>query len=51
MQAADLLKVTEEEAQWLFGIPGHDALEDPIQVVPSLSFTNQQKHVRTHACT
>lgn len=34
VQEADLLKVTEEEAQWLFGIPGHDALEDPIQVIP-----------------
>jgi len=33
VKEADLLKVTEEEAQWLFGIPGHDALEDPIQVL------------------
>lgn len=30
---ADLLKVTEEEAEWLFGIPGAEALEQPEKVL------------------
>lgn len=37
---ADILKVTDEEAEWLFGIPAADALSHPEQVlgaVPSAS--------------
>lgn len=33
---ADVLKVTEEEAEFLFGIPGDDALEHPEQVLEFL---------------
>ncbi|KFM26794.1 Fructokinase-1 [Auxenochlorella protothecoides] len=34
--AADLLKVTEEEAEWLWGIPGTRALEHPEEVLAKL---------------
>jgi hypothetical protein len=32
VQDADVLKVTDEEAEWLFGIPADEALEDPTRV-------------------
>lgn len=34
--ATDLLKVTEEEAEWLWGIPGTRALEHPEEVLAKL---------------
>lgn len=31
---ADIVKLSEEEAEWLLGIPGHDALGHPCKVQP-----------------
>ena len=31
-EQADIVKVTEEEAEWLWGVPGDEALEDPEKV-------------------
>lgn len=33
IQQADILKVTDEEAEWLYGIPAADALEHPERVL------------------
>ena len=29
VEQADIVKVTEEEAEWLWGVPGDDALDEP----------------------
>lgn len=34
---ADILKVTDEEAEWLWGIPRADALEHPERVLAKAS--------------
>ena len=32
VEQADIVKVTEEEAEWLWGVPGDEALEDAEKV-------------------
>ena len=31
---ADIVKMSDEEAEWMFGIPARDALENPLKVDP-----------------
>jgi len=33
VEQADIVKVTEEEAEWLWGVPGDEALEDAEKVL------------------
>lgn len=40
---ADIVKMSDEEAEWMFGIPAKDALDHPLKASISL-------HFRLHHC-
>lgn len=37
LKGADVVKITDEEAEWAFGIPAVDALDDPLRVCSAAS--------------
>lgn len=50
---ADVIKLTDEEAEWLFGVPGDEALRDPSMLTgffPSAKVRGRAGAVKAFGC-